>query len=155
MGWKIVTPQYFHKPVPFSLVILIHIVGEITVVIPDGGVIVKLVEELGSIIRVQPIGQYSFVTKKIYIVFGVDEVIHQNGVGCYLVQAIVVALFKGDEVPEQRLCPLINSQRRNCKNPFFELYVHYAPSLSLCLAFSELYACLRKRCCVWDPLRQV
>lgn len=112
---------------PKSFAVLFHIIAEIPVVeLIDCGVFVKLIEELRSILSTQPVDYYPFFTENIHIRARIDEVTHQNRIGCYPVLATVKALLVGYEVPEQRFCLLVDCHWRNCENPVFELYVQYA-----------------------------
>ncbi|CAN6572404.1 unnamed protein product [Malus baccata var. baccata] len=107
---EMLAPQLFHPLVPVSLVILVHIVAKSLVVKSvDHRVVVQLVEEPRSVFRAQPVHQYSHLAKKVDVLARIDEIIHQDGVRCYLVGAAVTALLEGDEVPEERPCRLVDS----------------------------------------------
>ncbi|KAM1217484.1 hypothetical protein ACFX13_045537 [Malus domestica] len=91
----------------------------------DRRVIVQLVEELCGVFRAQLVHQYSPLAEKVDVLAQIDEIIHQDSIRRYLVEVAVVVLLEGDEVPEERPCPLVDCKWWNSEHPVFELHVHY------------------------------
>ena len=72
------------------------------------GIVVKLVEELGRILRIQPVNKYLFLAEYFCVLGTVNEAVYEYGIGSEPMFTIRVALFKADEIPKGGFRCLLN-----------------------------------------------
>lgn len=64
-----------------------------------------------------------------HIFWGVNQVVHEDNIGCDVIAAIKMTLLKCDEVEEQRLSTIMDQEPRNLQNTILKLNIPEAIGL--------------------------
>src|ERR1044072_9555843 len=80
--------------------------------------------------------------KVFHILWRVNQVVHEDNIGCDVIAAIKMTLLEGNEVEEQRLGTVVDQEPRYSQNAILKFYIPEAVSLP----FLKLDSCLFKLC---------
>ena len=97
---------------------------EITVIDIENHLFTEAVKEVSDlIVAAKPVLNYSTIMEVPYILWRVDQVVHEDKLGCYVIAAIQMTLLKRNQIEEERLGTIMDQEPGNFKNPILEFYV--------------------------------